>query len=137
VVVGSTSYHKSFAFTQCMRSHGEPDWPEPSSTGTFSDSQININSPQYHTAIGACGNLLPPGVQPLQLSAAQLRQRLDQALKFAGCMHAHGLAKYPDPTIQTIENGQNGSLAGTGVPPNSPQFQSALKSCRSLMPGSG
>jgi hypothetical protein len=52
------------------------------------------------------------------------------SLAFARCMRAHGVPDFPDP------NGQPGQLGpGSGIDPNSPQFQSALNGpCKSLAP---
>jgi len=49
---------------------------------------------------------------------------------FAKCMRAHGVPNFPDPS------GQSGQLGpGSGVDPNSPQFQAALNGpCESLAP---
>ena len=35
VAAGSAAYQKAVAFAQCMRSHGEPGWPDPNSQGNF------------------------------------------------------------------------------------------------------
>jgi hypothetical protein len=69
------------------------------------------------------------------MTAAQQRQALSQALKFSACMRAHGVPSFPDPT--TRNGGVTISLGGSGMNPNSPQFQSAQRACRSLMPGGG
>lgn len=52
------------------------------------------------------------------------------SLAFARCMRAHGVPDFPDP------DGQAGQLGpGSGIDPNSPQFQSALNGpCKSLVP---
>jgi hypothetical protein len=44
-------------------------------------------------------------------------------------MRAHGVPDFPDP------NGQAGQLGpGSGIDPNSPQFQSAEKDCQKFIP---
>lgn len=52
------------------------------------------------------------------------------SLAFARCMRAHGVPDFPDP------NGQAGQLGpGSGINPDSPQFQSALNgACKPLAP---
>ncbi|HEY6788549.1 MAG TPA: hypothetical protein VI365_14690 [Trebonia sp.] len=52
------------------------------------------------------------------------------SLAFTRCMRAHGVPDFPDP------NGQAGQLGpGSGIDPDSPQFQSALNGpCESLAP---
>jgi hypothetical protein len=49
-------------YSQCMRGHGEPDFPSPGQSTTSPNSaSININSPQYLAAASACQHLLPAG----------------------------------------------------------------------------
>ena len=47
-------------FSQCMRQHGMPDWPDPNADGngfpTTSDPQLN---PNFQAAYDACRSLLP------------------------------------------------------------------------------
>lgn len=52
------------------------------------------------------------------------------SLAFARCMRAHAVPAFPDP------NGHAGQLGpGSGIDPDSPQFQSALNGpCQSLAP---
>jgi hypothetical protein len=47
-------------YVQCMRSHGVPNFPSP---GQVKVTPINVNSPQYVAAAGACQHLLPPGAK--------------------------------------------------------------------------
>jgi hypothetical protein len=51
-------------------------------------------------------------------------------LKFASCMRSHGVPSFPDPHDGTL-------LVPQGVSPNSPQFQSANRACRGLLPNGG
>jgi hypothetical protein len=46
-------------FARCMHTHGEPKWPEPPET--LRESGVNINTPQFQTAVTACKHLLPAG----------------------------------------------------------------------------
>jgi hypothetical protein len=122
----SKAYDKSLAFVQCMQSHGMPTFPDPASNGTISDSGANVNSPQVLSAANACRTLLPPGA--LQLTEAQKQELLDNALKKAVCMRAHGISNYPDPSVQA-DGLPRMSLNGTGIDPDSPFFLSAAKAC--------
>lgn len=47
-------------FAQCMRSHGEPDFPDPGSTTTPPASAIDPTSPQFQRATKDCRSLLTP-----------------------------------------------------------------------------
>lgn len=45
-------------YAQCMRSHGVPDFPDPSSTGGFAiPNSIDQNGPSYQAAVSACQSL--------------------------------------------------------------------------------
>jgi hypothetical protein len=114
-----------------MRSHGEPDFPDPNSQGGFNPpSSVNMSSPQYAAAEKACQSLEGGGLSPAR------QARLDAGLlKFAACMRANGEPGYPDPTF-----GANGSASQSigksdGVDPNSPQYAAAQKKCQHLQGG--
>jgi hypothetical protein len=48
-------------YTKCMRSHGEPDFPDPNNQGVIqipnATGTLSPNSPQYQQAATACQNL--------------------------------------------------------------------------------
>ncbi len=124
-------YQQLLSYSQCMRTHGLPTFPDPTeSRGNVSmPNAPDQNSPQYKSANDACKHLLPfDGGAP---SAAQTAQITAQLLKYANCMRTHGEANFPDPTVRP---GQIG-FSLKGVDPNSPQFAAAQKACRSLSPG--
>lgn len=53
-------------FAQCMRSHGEPDFPDPASNGSITlPKGMNPESSQFQKAEKACQSLMPnnPGGQ--------------------------------------------------------------------------
>jgi hypothetical protein len=117
-------------FSQCMRSHGEPQFPDPTAQGTFPlGAGMSTNSPQFQAAQQACKAFAPAG--PLT-GQSVTQSNLNKALKFVSCMRSHGVPSMPDPTAQ-------GKLQGGGsLPINSPQFFSAYSICRALLPpGSG
>jgi len=123
--VQSKKYQEALAFVQCMRSHGEPTFPDPTTQGIISDSKLSPGSQVLRQAGRACGSLLPPG--SLQLTEAQQEQLAVQALKRAECMRAHGVTSFPDPSAP----GQQGPPpASSGrIDPNSPVFQAAARVC--------
>ena len=126
-----TAYQKALAFSQCMRSHGVPNFPDPDSRGNILITQANHlaqGSPQFVSANKACEHLDP--ITPM--TPAQQRQVTAQALKFVACMRAHGITNMPDPVV----NAQGiSSRIPAGFSPSSPVFQSAQRACRNLMPG--
>lgn len=54
-------------------------------------------------------------------------------LAYSQCMRAHGITNFPDPS----SSGGINISAGSGVDPNSPQYQAATKACESVAPGGG
>jgi hypothetical protein len=47
-------------FSACMRSHGEPDFPDPAANGSYTlPSGMNAESPQFQNAAKACQSLRP------------------------------------------------------------------------------
>lgn len=134
---GSGNGGVTVAYSQCMRSHGVPNFPDPNSQGVIggqassgsgSGNQINPNSPQYITAAKACQKLASGGTTP----AAQSHQ-LAQALKYTNCMRTHGVPNFPDPTVS---NGQIKFSGAQGVG-RTPGFQTAMSKCSSLLAGGG
>src|ERR1700739_4111271 len=94
---GSTGTGKggvTVAYSQCMRGHGLPNFPDPNSQGAIElkassgsgANQIDPNSPQYIAAQKACQKLAGSGTTPAEQS-----HEVAQALKFTACMRAHGV----------------------------------------------
>jgi hypothetical protein len=115
------------AFSACMRKHGVPNFPDPKATGhgyglTIDDSMAN--SPQFKNAQRVCKKLLPNGGVP---SAQELAKQLQEALRYASCIRAHGMPDYPDPKV-------HGGGIEMGEAPDSPQFKIAQKACQQLAP---
>jgi hypothetical protein len=56
---------ETLKYSQCMRSHGVPNFPSPGqgdqSPAAGNNAPINPNSPQFQAASAACQHLLPPG----------------------------------------------------------------------------
>jgi hypothetical protein len=126
----STTYAKELAYAQCMRSHGVPNFPDPNSNGTFSinGNSVNLHSAQAQSAQKACSSLAPHFTQ------AQQAQASSQMLKYSQCMRSHGVPNFPDPNSKG-QISQSFKKGSGGVNPQSPQYQSAQRDCRSLMPG--
>jgi hypothetical protein len=122
------------AYSECMRAHGVPDFPDPVGNSlqikSGQGSDLDPNSPKMQTAQKACQSLAPGGGDNGgTVSAAQQAQ----ALKFSACMRSHGVPNFPDPTF--TDGGVQ--LHVTGIDPNSPQMIAAQKACQSLQPGDG
>jgi len=126
----------ALAFSACMRSHGVPNFPDPTSGSNGNSvelqqgSGIDPNSQQYQSAMHACQSLLPAGKANGGSVSPTVRT---EYLRYAGCMRSHGVPNYPDPTF----NGNSvnlGNLSALGIDTNSPQYQSASNACASLNP---
>ncbi|HUY60033.1 MAG TPA: hypothetical protein VMV16_10020 [Solirubrobacteraceae bacterium] len=139
----------------CMRTHGVPDFPDPSSRGGFGiqqssngsgggtlsvdGHQLSVSAPAFHTAMQECQRFQPQGPP---ISGAQLAKLQKGALKMAECMRTHGVPNFPDPKVGTGPGGHGvgmsiGSRAGGAgqINPGSPAFQAANKICMPLMGG--
>jgi hypothetical protein len=128
-----TSYQQRLAYSQCMRSHGVPGFPDPPGAGqpaATSGASINQNSPAYQAAHQTCQHLLPGGGQ---VSKAQVQQMMNQLLKFSACMRAHGVPDFPDPTMV---NGLP-RINGTSPAWNGPHAKSAENMCDKYISGAG
>jgi hypothetical protein len=139
---------------ECMRTHGVPDFPDPSSGGGFGISAnpsgaggsvsvdghtLNVNAPAFQKAMQECQRYQPQGPP---ISGAQLAKIKQGALKMAACMRAHGVTNFPDPKVSTgpgghgiaVQIGGPAAAAGSGrLDPRSPAFQDAQKICQPLM----
>lgn len=124
----------ALAYSQCMRSHGVPDFPDPNANGQIRleahpGSDLDPNSSRFQSAQKACKSLEPTG------SPQQQAQQHANALKYSQCMRDHGIKDFPDPNAQ---GGIRISMSpGSDMDPNSPRFKSAQKVCQSLQPGGG
>jgi hypothetical protein len=128
----AAAQQKLVKFAQCMRAHGEPEFPEPVEGNiriqSHNGSGPNPESPQWRTAEKACSKYAPANVAP---SPAQQKAHQAQALKFSECMRGHGVPGFPDPKFSS---GGGVQLSLKGINPSSPQFQAAQKACQSTGP---
>jgi hypothetical protein len=131
----SSKYQRGLAFASCMRSHGVPNFPDPTSNGAAGmrvqvspgGTKVNgvtVNGPAFQSAMQSCKSYLPNGGSPSGAVSAQRRQ---QALKFAQCMRTHGVPNFPDPQFH------GGGVLIQGINPNDPAFQKAQQACGSLI----
>jgi hypothetical protein len=126
-----TAYQRELAFSQCMRAHGEPGFPDPQPDGAILISpqdHLAQGSPQFAAASKACQHLLPPS-RPM--SAAQQGQVTQRLLKWVACMRSHGVPDMPDPQV----NAQGVEFQEPPGGPAAPQFRAAQRACRKFMPG--
>jgi hypothetical protein len=127
-------------YSSCMRSHGVPSFPDPSTNAIGDNSfgidgytfnlpaSLNTQSPAYQTADKQCGKAI--GVGPGAGGGHGVPEKAKQAaLAHARCMREHGVPNFPDPTFSSNGGGIAESSGGGGINPRSPAFQQAQKIC--------
>jgi hypothetical protein len=147
---GASASSPLVAYSQCVRSHGVPNFPDPGSAGVPKGSaqQFGVSSSQLQAAEGACQHLLPTAesfqqqVQQCESTGdcpqAVVHQALTVMRQYAQCMRSHGVLNFPDPTV-----GSGGrpvfDVSGAGLSyqfTHSPQFASKDAVCERLVGGS-
>ena len=142
---GSAGSPSAVGYSHCMRTHGVPGYPDPSSNGTppkTGPQQLGVSVSRLQTAQAACQHLLPNAAsfqqrtQQCMLTGdcppALVRRILTAELRFARCMRSHGVPDWPDPSI-----GPGGrpsfNVSARGIDPHhSPQVNSEAGDCERL-----
>ncbi len=123
----STLHQEELAVARCMRSHGVPNFPDPSANGNIphtSPDSLGVSNSVYQSALNACRHLAPDA--DATPPSTQRQQMLSKLLQFARCMRSHGVPNFPDP-----------DSVGLRVDPSMtqlPQYQRAYQACKSLLP---
>jgi hypothetical protein len=134
----ASTQQKMVKFSQCMRTHGEPEFPEPTEGAiriqNHNGHGPNPESPRFQAAEKACRKYAPSKVAP---SPAQQAKLQEGALNFSKCMRSHGVPNFPDPEFHHSGGAVGIRIGGksSGIDPNSPQFKAAQKTCQSDLPG--
>ena len=131
---GGSANSQPLAFSRCMRSHGVPTYPDPSSNGQIPKKtlqQLGVSSSQFQAAQSACRSLLPNGGQPTQ---AMLQQAWSDMANFARCMRSHGVPTWPDPT-RGSQHPERPIFNLHGIDPNAPQITTKIHACLYLLHG--
>jgi hypothetical protein len=137
-----SSFASGVRFAECMRSHGVPNFPDPSSGGGIriqAGSGVNPQSPAFKAAQAKCAKLLPRG-RPGGPGHTTSEQAEQQMLALSKCMRAHGVSGFPDPTLGpaplspqefSIAMGRGGVslLVPKAIDVNSPAFKQAAATC--------
>jgi hypothetical protein len=127
-------------YSECMRSHGVPDFPDPSTSqgpDAFGVDGYNFNlpanlstqSPAYEAADNTCRSVLGGGAGGPARNPALVAKARQSALAHAVCMRRHGVPNFPDPTFTGNGQGITVRSGGAGINPRSPAFQQAQKIC--------
>jgi len=133
-----TSSDPLLKLAECMRSHGVPNFPDPTARGLVIPNDINTQSPAFESAQRSCRNL---GSQPGQGGGGQRSASESQKLRMlalAKCVRVHGFSSFPDPTTTPpqppLSGARTGNVIGIGgvylaLPPDSPAFRRAAAAC--------
>ena len=129
---GSTPLAQAVAYSQCIRSHGVPNFPDPVQTPSggygYRTAGIDPHSAAFQGALHACKDLPSPWNSTGQeLTPAEQQAWLD----WARCVRAHGEPNFPDPTFSGSE------VHDSGVGSSSPQLQQAMDACKAQLPSTG
>ena len=129
---GASSLAQAVTYSQCIRSHGVSNFPDPVQTPSggygYRTSGIDPNSAAFQGAIQACKALPSPWTSTGQeLTPAQQQVWLN----WAQCIRSHGVPSFPDPMFSGRE------VRDSGVRSNSSQLRSAMDACKSHMPSVG
>ena len=136
---GGSANSPLLAFSQCMRSHGVPGFPDPQPGATNAKfpgaQQLGVASSRYQAAGNACQHLLPAGVDD-RFPPAEVPLLLSGMRQFSQCMRSHGVPNWPDPAVDSqgrpffdlSDNGFSRSEA------HSPQLGAKEAECQHLMP---
>jgi hypothetical protein len=129
---GATPLAQAVAYSQCVRSHGVPDFPDPVQTPSggygYRTAGIDPNSAAFQGALQVC-NSLP---SPWNSASRQLSTAQQQAwLNWAQCIRSNGLPSFPDPTFSGSQ------VHDSGVGSSSPQLQQATEACKPQVPSVG
>lgn len=129
-------------YAGCMRSHGVPSFPDPSTSQSGDNSfgidgfnfnlpaNLNTRSPAYQTAQKACQGVIGLGGSGPARNPALAAKAKKAALARAECMREHGVPNFPDPTFSSTGGAIVQSSGGSGINPRSPAFQEAQKICQ-------
>jgi hypothetical protein len=100
-----------------MRSHGVPNFPDPTISPREFKEALNpttARTPVFLSAGTACQHLLPRRSQASQ-TPAQSRAQTAALLAFAGCIRSHGFPTFPDPSSTGQLNHEMVASAGINL----------------------
>jgi hypothetical protein len=126
----------ALAFVNCMRTHGEPNMPEPAVEGNsvhisiHPGDGVDPRSAQFTAAFQACKHLAGGKAGAAGGNTITAADQADY-LKAVACMRSHGFPKFPDPVFQ--DNNVTFSST-TPIDTHSARFQRALATCDKLIP---
>jgi len=148
---GAPSSPSTVAYSACMRSHGVPNFPDPTSSGTLPKAdprRLGVSNSQLRATRQACQHVLPIHGGAIDAGSIQqcfmaddcpralVQQVLTEERRFAQCMRAHGVPNWPDPIADSQGRPVFAiSISEDGFNPYSPPIWAKGNECSHLMPG--
>jgi hypothetical protein len=138
---GSSLANAELQVSECMRSRGVPNFPDPSGNGSgfnLNGTGINPQSPAFVSAQQTCFKLLPGGGP---FAPHRTAQAMAQTVQVSQCMRRHGVSGFPDPTLRpppianhneySVVDDRNGAVLAvpSTININSPGFKHAATAC--------
>ena len=132
-----SSNNPQLALARCMRSHGVPDFPDPTvgpggqegmsvlmspGSSTVTVEGVPLSGPAFRAAEKTC-RMFGAGTGRPPITGAQKHQMVE----FSECMRRHGVKDFPDPTFPA--GGGVARAPTPGLDRSSPTFQSAVRAC--------
>ena len=119
-------------FVNCMRSHGVPNLPYPTTAPRAFKNELADKSPALQSAYTTCAHLLPAG-GPSTQNTASTQAHIAALLAFARCLRSHGYPSFPDPTGSGQVTHQ--MLANAGIDLHQAALVRAADACTSVTYG--
>jgi hypothetical protein len=131
----ATNSRNTLAYSDCMRAHGVPTFPDPGPNGGIDKNKIIAvgNSPQEQAAEQTCLRYMPADGLGPEPTSQQTRARLTGTLAFANCLRDHGFPRFPDPTSQGRLTPQ--MLTAAGIDLHQPSLLRAGLACAPMSHG--
>jgi hypothetical protein len=134
---GTSTSASAVAYSACVRSHGVPNFPDPTSNGQVpkTDPQrLGVSSSQLRTAQHVCQQLYPTSSleqcsETGVCSPADRQELLNRMRVFAQCMRSHGVPDFPDPATGPDGDPYFNLLHLHGVDPRSQTFEHKSQQC--------
>jgi hypothetical protein len=121
------------AYAECMRRHGIPKFPDPTTQGNLvisPASGIDPSSAQYKSANQACAKLRPSATG-VGMTPAEHARALARLTAYVHCMRGRAIPM-ADPF--SGPNGGVGIALPRGVDPSSQTYKRADSACKHLLP---
>ena len=130
--------NQDVAYSQCMRSHQVPTFPDPERGGGFPKNQLThlaASNPQFEVAQRACQHLMPNQIEAGP-TRADARQALRGMVRFAACMRSRGVRNWPDPQVDRSDPSDPRPVfeLANRIDPNASGIRADIHGCQHLMP---